>query len=351
MAETPQKEDVIMFSEIMSKTSSTLSTLSWPVELTGEVVTFVLLMIFLGLSNLENRFPKIKRPVSETKQSYRINLGLFVFNNLLLSACSVTTLFLIAEHYAHMGPLSRMHNQPVKLLLAFLAFDFLLYVWHWISHNVNTFWVFHRVHHNDPLVNVSTAFRLHFVEALITHILKALLIVLLGIDKTVVLLIEAFSTMFIMFHHTNIGFRSERLWGLVVIVPSLHRTHHSVDRSEHDSNYGAVLSIWDRLFGTLLEAEPKKIGIHGDSPQDLFGLVKFGLGLGKPKTAMPHPANLDSMIAEAAYYKAEKRNFRPGDEMRDWLEAKTEVLSQLYGKKRIHRHSPSNWWDGFFSHS
>ncbi len=338
-----------MFSEILTKTTSTLSTLSWPIEVTGEVVTFILLMIFLGLSNLENRFPKIKRPVSETKQSYRINLGLFVFNNLLLSACMVSTLFLIAERHAHMGPLNSIHNQPLKVLLAFLAFDLLLYAWHRISHNVNTFWVFHRVHHNDPHLNVSTAFRLHFVEALITNILKALLIVLLGIDKTAVLLIEAFSTVFIMFHHTNISFRSERMLGYVVIVPRLHRTHHSAERSEHDSNYGAVLSIWDRLFGTLLEVEPKKIGIHGDSPQDLINLVKFGLGFEKPKSPAAHPANLDSMIAEAAYYKAEKRNFRPGDEMRDWLEAKAEILSQLYGKKRNRRHTPSNWWDGFFS--
>jgi len=221
----------------------------------------------------------------------------------------------------------------------------LLYLWHLVCHRVDAFWMFHRVHHNDPYLNVSTAFRLHFVEVLITNSLKALLIILLGIDKTLVLAIETIITLCILFHHANIGFRFERILGQIMIVPSLHRVHHSVERSEHDSNYGATLSLWDRLFGTLSELEPAKIGINGRSPQDLFNLVKFGLGLGIP--APIRPTNLDVMIAEAAYYKAEKRNFRPGDDMRDWLEAKAEILNQVYGKNSHQGQSHSNWWNGF----
>ena len=47
------------------------------------------------------------------------------------------------------------------------------------------------------------------------------------------------------------------------------------------------------------------------------------------------PVNLDAMIAEAAYYKAEKRGFSPGNDLRDWLEAKKEIITQLYGDKPI----------------
>ncbi len=82
-----------------------------------------------------------------------------------------------------------------------------------------------------------------------------------------VLTSEAIMTLFIMFHHTNISFQGEKRLGNVIIVPSLHRTHHSTQRSEHDSNYGAVLSLWDRLFGTLSELKPAEIGIKGSSPQ------------------------------------------------------------------------------------
>ncbi len=338
-----------MLNETIAKTTLILSKLSWPAELTGELITFALLICFVGLSNLENRFPKIKRSNQQIQQSYRINIGLFVFNSLLLSLCSISTLYLIAEHYSGFGLLNTVSSNALKVVLSFLAFDVLLYVWHRICHNVDVLWVFHRVHHNDPYLNVSTAFRLHFVEALITYSLKVLLIVLLGIDKSSVLMIEGFSTLCIMFHHTNISFRFERILGGVIIVPFMHRVHHSTERKEHDSNYGAVLSIWDRLFGTLLEIEPKNIGINGKSPQDLFNLIRFGLGLDIPATAQP--ANLDIMIAEAAYYRAEKRNFRPGDDLRDWLEAKAEILSQVYGKSRRQRNVQSNWWNGFLSHS
>ncbi len=327
--------------ETIGKILSILSTISWTLELTVELVSFALLLCFFGLSNLEARFPRIKRPVNLTRQSYRINLGLFVFNSLLMSICSVSSLYLIAGQFSDLGLLTTVPSVIVKVIASFLAFDFLLYGWHRICHNVDAFWLFHRVHHNDPHLNVSTAFRLHFVEVLLTNSLKALLIILLGIDKTTVLLIEAFSTFCIMLHHCNVGFRHERSLSYLIVVPYLHRVHHSTERNEHDSNYGAVLSIWDILFRTRLELKPEKIGINGKSPQDLFGLIKFGLGLDFPTSAQP--ANLEVMIAEAAYYKAEKRNFRPGDDMRDWLEAKAEILSQVCGNSRKQRNRQLNW--------
>jgi hypothetical protein len=144
-----------------------------------------------------------------------------------------------------------------------------------------------------------------------------------------VLINEAIITFFVMLHHTNISFKGEHLLGRMLIVPYLHRAHHSIQRSEHDQNYGAVLSLWDRLFGTLAELEPTKIGIKEDSPQTFIKLVKFGFTLVNTPTDLC--INLDAMIAEAAYYKAEKRNFYPGHEIRDWLEAKNEIFRQIHG--------------------
>jgi sterol desaturase/sphingolipid hydroxylase (fatty acid hydroxylase superfamily) len=322
-----------MLNELIAKTTLTLSSASWsswPVELTGELVAFTLLICFVGLSNLEARFPKLYRPARQTRQSYQTNISLFVFNSLLMSVCSVSTLFIIAERYSSVGLLNYVSSPALKAVLGFLAVDLLLYVWHQACHRVDLLWIFHRVHHNDPYLNVSTAFRLHFVEILATNSLKALLIIFLGIDKMLVLTIETVITLCIMFHHTNISFKYECVLGRFMIVPFLHRVHHSTERSEHDSNYGAMLSVWDRLFGTLSEVEPKRIGIKGNSPQDLFNLIKFGFSLGTPTRVQP--ANLDAMIAEAAYYKAEKRNFYPGYNLRDWLEAKADI-SRLYGNK------------------
>ncbi len=334
-----------MFIETIEKTKLLLTNASWPFELSGEFITFALLLCFAGLSNLEARFPKITRPTAQTHESYRTNIGLFVFNSLVLSACSVSSLYLIAGRHSGFGLLNTVPDITVKAVLSFLAFDLLLYGWHRLCHTSNLLWLFHRVHHNDPNLNVSTAFRLHFVEVLLTNCLKALLIVLLGIDKTLVLAIEAITTVCIMFHHTNTSFKHESIIGYGLIVPRLHRVHHSVERREHDNNYGAVLSLWDRLFGTLLDAEPKKIGINGESPLGVLGLIRFGLGFEMP--APTHPCNLDVMIAEAAYYKAERRNFRPGNELRDWLDAKTEIMHQLSAKRRNKKLEQTNWWYNF----
>jgi hypothetical protein len=91
-----------------------------------------------------------------------------------------------------------------------------------------------------------------------------------------------------------------------------------------------VLSIWDRLFGTFSVTKPSRIGLKERPPEKVFDLIRFGFGWeDKPSEC---PANLDSMIAEAAFYKAEKRNFSPGYELHDWLEAKAELL----------KHTPSH---------
>lgn len=320
-----------MLYEFYAKSLLTLPSMTWSGELTNELAAFSLLLCLVGLSNLEARFPKIPHSAKQSRQSYRTNISLFVFNNLLMAVCSVSTLFVVAAKYSGYGPLNEITNPGLKALLAFLAIDLLLYVWHQACHRLDALWMFHRVHHNDPYLNASTAFRLHFVEIFITNALKALLIVMLGIDKMLVLTIETLVTLCIIFHHTNIGFKYERILGCVMVVPFIHRVHHSTERSEHDRNYGAVLSIWDRLFGTYSEAEPNALGIKGKSPMDFLSLIKFGFATESPVVARPD--NLDVMIAEAAYYRAEKRHFYPGYEMRDWLEAKKDISNQLYGNK------------------
>jgi hypothetical protein len=179
------------------------------------------------------------------------------------------------------------------------------------------------------------------VELLIITVLKSAYIVLLGLDKTMVVTNETLLTLFIMFHHSNISFYGEKRLGQVIIAPYLHRAHHSTERNEHDNNYGAVFSIWDRLFGTLTEREPVEIGIKNSSPQTVLGLVKFGFITANPAPVPVYELdlNLKSMIAEAAYYKAEKRAFKPGNELCDWLEAKREILRMVYGDKAVRKQS------------
>ena len=305
----------------------------WPVMSPGAVIALTLLMAFATLAVLEFHAPREKLPKKNLRQSYKTNISLFIVNSIAMSLMSVSFLFLLAERYSYKGLLDTVSSPVWKAVLSFLSLDLLMYSWHKASHKFDILWMFHKVHHNDPYLNISTAFRIHFVELFITHILKAILIIILGIEQTIVLTSEAIMAFFIMFHHTNISFMGEKLLGHLIIVPSLHRTHHSTQRTEHDSNYGAVLSLWDRLFGTLSTKQPAEIGIRGNTPQDLVNLVKFGFSQYTPPAVQP--VNLDAMIAEAAYFKAEKRGFYPGNDIHDWLEAKKEIIALVYGDKSV----------------
>lgn len=321
-----------MLSELASITAL-LETIIWPTTISDRLATFILFLFFVILATLESHFPKRAFSGKGLRLSYRTNISLFIFNSTVLSLVSASSLLMLAEHYSGPGALNYFSSPGWRAILSFLVLDLLLYVWHKASHNFDVLWMFHKVHHNDPCLNVSTAFRIHIVELLIITVLKAAYIVTLGLDKATVLINEAIITFFVMFHHTNISFKGESLLGRVLIVPYLHRAHHSTERNEHDQNYGAVLSLWDRLFGTLAKLEPVKIGSKVDSPQTFIKLVKFGFTMANTPTELS--INLDAMIAEAAYYKAEKRNFYPGYEIRDWLEAKKEIFRQVYGDKKL----------------
>jgi len=322
-----------MSNEITSLITVVESYLTWLSSMSGELATFALLIAFVILSALELNYPTRKLSLNQTRRSYQTNAGLFVFNSLVISLLSTTPLLMAAERYSDRGLLSYIANPAWQALLSFVLLDLMLYCWHRISHRFDCLWMFHKVHHNDPYLNVSTAFRLHIVELLILTALKSAYVIILGVKPTMALINEAILTLFIMFHHANISFRGEKRLGQVIIAPYLHRTHHSTERNEHDNNYGAVFSIWDRLFGTLSEREPKEIGIKNSSPQSVLGLVKFGFTPDNPVPVYELDLNLKSMIAEAAYYKAEKRAFKPGNELRDWLEAKREIIRMVYGDK------------------
>ncbi|MCK9394528.1 MAG: sterol desaturase family protein [Methylobacter sp.] len=324
-----------MSSEIMSLITFLESYLIWLSSMSGVLATFTLLIVFVVLAALEHNYPERRLPFKQLRQSYQANAGLFIFNSIVISLLSATPLLMLADRYSDLGLLRHISNPAWKALLSFLLLDLMLYLWHQASHRFDCLWMFHKVHHNDPYLNVSTAFRIHIVELLIITFLKAAYIIVLGVDKTMVLANETILTLFVMFHHTNISFYGEKRLGLVIIVPYLHRAHHSTERNEHDSNYGGVFSIWDRLFGTLAELEPAEIGIKISSPQTALGLVKFGFTPAGPASVPVYELDfsLKSMIAEAAYYKAEKRAFTPGNELRDWLEAKREIIRMVYGDK------------------
>jgi len=226
-----------------------------------QVLFGLAMAVFVALLVME-RFKPYRRYTSKiAKESLVTNTTAFLFNNVILTILRASSLFFVAQQFSSHGLLGGMENGPAKWLLCFILFDLAIYAWHFASHKYEFLWRFHKVHHSDKSINVSTGFRFHVFDLMLEILYKCVFVIVVGVEAYLVLAIEIIELFFVFFHHANIAFPQESLISQFIITPTLHRVHHSSRRSEHDSNYGIVLSAWDQLFGTRKELTPKKIGL------------------------------------------------------------------------------------------
>lgn len=166
----------------------------------------------------------------------------------------------------------------IAVPLTILIFDLAIWAQHLITHKVPILWRFHRVHHADRDIDVTTAIRFHPIEIAFSMLLKIGLVYLLGPPALGIILFEIILNGTAMFNHANIRLPLpvDAVLRRFLVTPDMHRVHHSIHRHEHDSNYGFALSIWDRMFRTYV-AQPEKghenmtIGLEwqDDSPSKL----------------------------------------------------------------------------------
>jgi sterol desaturase/sphingolipid hydroxylase (fatty acid hydroxylase superfamily) len=145
------------------------------------------------------------------------------------------------------------------MLFATLLLDSFAFYWvHRFMHARPLFWRLHRVHHSDSAVDVSTTLRNHPLELLVTMPASMMVVIVLGSTPSVVLATQAIFTAAKMWEHADIQLPREfdRMLSYVIITPNVHRVHHSVERGAHDSNFGDLVTIWDRLFGSFAPASP-----------------------------------------------------------------------------------------------
>jgi sterol desaturase/sphingolipid hydroxylase (fatty acid hydroxylase superfamily) len=242
----------------------------------NEVLFGLAIMAFIVLLVIEKIRPYRHFPQKINRESFVTNTMAFLVNNLILTALRASSLFLVAQQFASYGLLGGLEDGPVKWVLAFLFFDLAIYAWHVASHKNEFLWRFHKIHHSDKSFNVSTGFRFHVFDLLLEIVYKSIFVVVIGVNAYLVLSIEIVELFFIFFHHANLRVPNEEAISQFIITPSLHRTHHSTLRKEHDSNYGIVLAFWDRIFGTRLELVPENIGldlIEAENFIQLFSLA------------------------------------------------------------------------------
>jgi len=192
------------------------------------------------------------------------NGSLAVVNALIGAALApLTTWSAATAAEAGLG-LTRLVPLPgwLALILALVLFDLWMYLWHRANHRVALLWRLHRVHHTDPQMNASTALRFHPGEILISMLLNSGVVVLIGLDLEALVLYKTMMVAVILLHHSNVRLPDllDRTLRAVLVPPSMHRVHHSDVEAETNSNYGTVLSVWDRLFGSFrLRTDPQSI--------------------------------------------------------------------------------------------
>ncbi len=235
------------------------------------------LSIFLGvlvlMLVLESLIPR--HPTVDSKpRRLAINFSLTGFNVLLVrllpAGAAVGTATYAGEH--GWGLLNYL-DWPVALEMAvgIVFLDLMIYLQHVLLHMVPFFWRFHKVHHSDLDLDVSSGFRFHPVEILASMIYKMGLVAALGPSVMTVVVFEAILSGMAQFTHSNIklplGLDRTLRW--LFVTPDMHRIHHSVEVDETNSNYGFNISIWDRLLGTYIQDGRKP------QPEIVIGIPEF----------------------------------------------------------------------------
>ena len=147
-------------------------------------------------------------------------------------------------------------------ILAMLAYDFSYYWFHRISHEVNLFWAAHVVHHQSEDYNLGTALR-QSGSGLFGFIFY-LPWLYIGVPAEILFASGALNLVYQFWVHTQHVHRIGWL-EYVLVTPSNHRVHHAQNKMYIDRNYGGILCIWDRMFGSFqdeLENEPCIYGIR-----------------------------------------------------------------------------------------
>ena len=147
--------------------------------------------------------------------------------------------------------------------VAFVVLDFVYYVQHRLEHAVPLLWAIHSVHHQSSDYNLSVSFRVGVLSSVSTLLFHALL-ALVGVSASmyaVVVTVHA-TLLFALHSRTKLALGPGRLFN----APVFHRVHHGADDASIDRNFGGVLLVFDRIFGTFApyQKEPT-FGVAGES--------------------------------------------------------------------------------------
>jgi sterol desaturase/sphingolipid hydroxylase (fatty acid hydroxylase superfamily) len=245
----------------------------------------VLVFLFIILLLIEHFLP-LRQRKHPFLQRFLVNIALtaFVF---LVGSLVVRNAALRTSEWASAKSfgLISLIAMPLwaQIAIGILLMDLTFYYWHRANHNIPLLWRFHNVHHMDPDLDVSTSFRFHFIEILYSTVFRVLQVLVLGVAPMSYIIYGTLFECATMFHHSNINLPVglERALNKMIVTPRMHGIHHSVVKSETNSNYSVIFRWWDWLHRTLVLNVPQQaiqIGVSACQKQEdnrLWSLLKM----------------------------------------------------------------------------
>jgi sterol desaturase/sphingolipid hydroxylase (fatty acid hydroxylase superfamily) len=175
----------------------------------------------------------------------------------------------------------------LELILALIVLDFIAqFGVHYLLHKVPVMWRLHLVHHTDKHIDATSGTRHHPFDFIFREIAALSAVMIMGMPISFYFFYRILGVFFTYFTHSNIALP---LWldkGLsyLIVTPNMHKFHHHNEAHWTDSNYGNILSIWDRIFGTFVYGDLSKIkyGLDiADHTNDEDPLVQFKMPFNK----------------------------------------------------------------------
>ncbi|MCP9199286.1 sterol desaturase family protein [Gramella sp. GC03-9] len=159
----------------------------------------------------------------------------------------------------------------VELILAIMVLDLIAqYLVHFLLHRIKWLWRLHLIHHTDTHVDATTGTRHHPLDFMVRESFALIAIIITGMPVAFYLFYRILSVFFTYFTHANISMptKVDKTLSYIFVTPNMHKFHHHYQLPWTDSNYGNMLSIWDRMFGTFIYDDTSKIRYGIDIVED-----------------------------------------------------------------------------------
>ncbi len=222
----------------------------------SSIYFFVIIIIAVIIEATWSHFKK--KGVYNTKESLS-NLAILIGNNLLKPISLAWKLLVFNALVSY-----QIFDIPTNVFTVFLTFlvaEFAYYWYHRLSHETPFLWTMHHTHHSSPWMNFTTALRLNWLGSFVSP-LFFLPFILIGFSPEIFVGSLALGLFYQFFLHTEAIGRLGFFEGWLLNTPSAHRVHHGSNEKYIDKNYGGMLIIFDRLFGTYEpEIEKVKYGV------------------------------------------------------------------------------------------